>query len=114
MFGENEVKLSGNLVADAKGGKTKKGVTVSNYRIAVPISMRQRKPGAPNADFFDVSSYGAAATFANEQFKKGMRVQIEGRLVNDIYVTKDGKRVSRNVVIAMKQGIVEKKNATGE
>lgn len=118
MFTINETKLSGFLVYDARPGKTKSNNSISNYRIAVPIPGRRRSRGRSGAqsgrrektaDFFNVSSYGAAADFANERFKKGMQVYIEGSLRTDEYTTKDGRRVSEIAIIAHRQEIVDRR-----
>ena len=66
-------------------------MTVTRFSLAVD----RRKD---EVDFFNVTTFGKTAEFADKYLKKGMKILLSGRIQNDSY-EKDGKKVTQTLVI---------------
>lgn len=90
----NKVTLTGYLTSDIELKRTKNNKTVANVDIAVHIPFKEE------ADFFKVILWGKLAERCHKFLEKGSFVLIEGRLSKEKYVTSDGKRVEKVVIVA--------------
>lgn len=103
----NVVILMGRLVKDPEERQTKSGAHVSRYTLAVD---RQKKDGEEqSADFIGCIAFGAPADFANKYLKKGVKVNVVGRLQTGSYTDKDGKKVYTSDVIVERHYFCESK-----
>lgn len=83
----NNVCLIGRLCADpeireARGGE----LLVANFTVAVDR-------GGEDADFIRITAFGKTAEFAEEYFRKGMRVGVTGEIRTGSYEKEDGTKV---------------------
>lgn len=104
----NVVILSGRLVADPDMRYTsgEKSTAIGKFRIAVD---RERKDGV---DFFDCTTFGKTAEFVEKYFKKGLRVELSGRVENDNYTNKKGEKVYTVKILADRVGFGESKKSS--
>jgi single-strand DNA-binding protein len=105
----SKVMFIGNLGRDPEMRYTPNGKAVTEFSVAVTHRGRDPQSGEwadLGTDWFRVSVWGDRAERAAEEFRKGMRVLVEGRFRTREYEAKDGqKRISLDVtadnVIAM-------------
>ena len=88
----NKVLLMGRLTRDAEmfGQKTK----VARFTLAV-----DRTYGEDETDFFNCVSFGKQAEFVEKYLKKGTKILLTGRLQNNRYEDKRGKKVTSTQII---------------
>ena len=91
----NKIFLCGRLSKDIE---TRQGSTMV-ARTSIAVDRKFKKDGEPSADFFNLVAFGKTAEFLDKWFKKGMKILVVGRLENDSYTNKDGKKVSTTNVI---------------
>ena len=105
----SKVMFIGNLGRDPEMRYTPNGKAVTEFSVAVTHRGRDPQTGEwadLGTDWFRVSIWGDRAERAADEFRKGMRVLVEGRFRTREYEAKDGqKRISLDVsadnVIAM-------------
>lgn len=105
----NTIHLMGRLTRDPsihQGQKTK----LANYSIAV--NRRYKREGQPEADFFNIVSFGKAADFVEKYLKKGTKVVISGEMQNDNYTDRHGNMVYSYQVITNSIEFAESKKAS--
>lgn len=94
----NNITIMGRLTEDPVIRATADGIPVASFSIACE---RPKRSGAEKVtDFFQVTAWRNTATFIEKYFKKGNAVVIIGRLQQDSYTNKDGKKVSRVLINA--------------
>lgn len=70
---------------------------VAKYSLAV--DRRFKREGEPDADFFNIVSFGKQGEFVEKYLHKGTKVVLRGELRNNNYTNKDGQMVySTNIV----------------
>lgn len=87
----NALHIMGRLTAEPEITSTTSGTTVARYTVAV--DRRFAKEGQQKTDFFNCTSFGKQAEFAERYLKKGTKVVISGEMRLDL-VQKDGKNVT--------------------
>lgn len=87
----NVIHIMGRLTANPEITSTQSGTTVARYTVAV--DRRFAKEGSQKTDFFNCTSFGKQAEFAEKYLKKGTKVVISGEMRLDL-VQKDGKNVT--------------------
>jgi single-strand DNA-binding protein len=85
----------GRLTADPEIKTTGKGTSVANFSVAV----NRKKGDEEYVSFFDVTVWGTLAEGVRN-LKKGDRVIVHGYLNQDRYENKEGKTVSKTVIMA--------------
>lgn len=83
----------GNLTKDPElrsGGKT----DIVTFDIAVT------RPYSETTDFFKCVAFGTTAGFIDRNFQKGQPILIQGHLINDSYIDKDGNKRTITKIIA--------------
>lgn len=99
----NKVVLTGRLGRDPEIRVTQDGKTaVGKFSLAVD----RWKDGV---DFFNITAFGKTAEFAEKYLKKGMKINLIGRLQTDSYTNKDGQKMTSTVVIADEVEPLERK-----
>lgn len=104
----NKVILMGRLTRDPelrRGGDTQ----ICRYTLAV--DRRFKREGEPEADFFNCTTFGKSAEFADKYFRQGTKVLLSGRIQSDNYTNKDGQKVYSWQVIVDEQEFAESKAA---
>jgi len=111
----NNVVLSGRLTKDPqmRSTQTAQGqMAIAGYSIAV--DRRVKREGQPDADFFDLTSFGKQAEFVGKYLKKGTKIMVQGQLQNDSYTNKDGQKVYRTQIIVENVEFAESKKDDGQ
>ena len=90
----NKVILTGRLVSDDfKKFQFSKGIISLTFKIAL-IEKTKR------ANFIDIVCFDKIANNITKYIKKGDLLEIEGKLNNSKYTTKDGKTVYKTEIVA--------------
>lgn len=110
----NKIIITGNLTADPtfKENVGEKKQKITNYSIAV--NRRKNENGESVADFFRCTAFDQRAEFANEFFKKGMRVNIIGHVQTGSYVDRSGVRIPTFSIIVEDQEFGERRQSRTE
>ncbi len=110
----NKVILMGRLTADPnlRYGQGEKPTAVARYQLAV--NRRFKREGEPEADFLPCVAFGKAAEFANQYFRKGLKIVISGRIRTGSYINRDGIKVYTTDIIVEEQDFAESKAAAGQ
>ena len=99
----NKVILMGRLTKDPDYKATQDGKTVAKFNLAV-----DRRIGK-ETDFFGVTTFGKTADFCEKYLKKGTKIVLTGRIQNDSYTNKEGKKVTSTQIIAEELEFAESK-----
>ncbi len=100
MANYNRVFLLGNLTADPDSRDLPTGGIVTDLRLAVNRTYRNREGEmAEEVSFVDCTAYGRTAEIAREYLKKGRPVFLEGRLHQDRWETGEGEKRSKLKVV---------------
>jgi single-strand DNA-binding protein len=102
MVNVNRVILAGNLTRDPETRRIPSGTAVCDFSVAVNRTWTDRTTNEKREEvsFIDVETWGRQAEVAQEYLKKGRAVLIEGRLKQDRWESKEGKKMSRLKVYA--------------
>jgi single-strand DNA-binding protein len=92
----NHVCLSGTLAADPVKRETPTGKSLVKFALAVH-EMRRGRDGAADTMtyYFDVTAWGAVGENTAKYSAKGSDVIVDGKLVQESWEDKDGRRQSR-------------------
>ena len=103
----NKVILMGYLTRNPELKHSSKGTAVCRIGIASNQKMRDREETL----FIDAVSFGKTAENINNYFSKGKPILIEGRIVFNTWVDKNGqKRSKHEIVIERFKFLLNKKN----
>ena len=90
----NKVILTGRLVSDDfKKFQSSKGIISLTFKIAV-IEKTKR------TNFIDIVCFDKIANNITKYIKKGDLLEVEGKLNNSKYTTKDGKTIYKTEIVA--------------
>ena len=87
----NKVILMGRLVKDPEVTVSANGTSIAKFSIAV--DRKFKREGEPEADFFNCVSFGNQAQFIENYLHKGTKVVATGRIQNNNYTNKEGRKV---------------------
>lgn len=89
----NKVFLMGRLTRDpeVRYGGQNGDMAVARYSIAV--DRRHKREGDPEADFFNLVSFGKQGEFVEKYLHKATKVVVEGELRNNNYTNRNGEKV---------------------
>lgn len=91
----NKVIALGNLTRDIELKYSAKGNPVANFSIAVNERWKDEQgQKQERTHFFDCVAYGAKGETIAKFFQKGDEILIEGKLVHETWVAKDGSNRS--------------------
>lgn len=89
----NKVQLIGNLGADPEVKNIEGGRKLAKFRMATTEIYRNSKgEKVEETQWHRLIAWGKVAEIAEKYLAKGSEVAIEGKLVNDDYIDKDGKK----------------------
>lgn len=100
----NKVILIGRLTKDPDVRRSQEGKAIARYTLAVD---RWGKKKA--ADFIQCVAFDKKGEFAEQYFRKGMKIAITGRIQTGKYTNKDGQTVYTTDVIIDDQEFCESK-----
>lgn len=94
--------LTGNLTREPEIRYTSAGMPTTTLGLAVNRKWQDNSDGSwhKEASFFDVVCFGELAENVALSLTKGMRVNIEGRLQQNTWVTDDGAKRSKVEIVA--------------
>jgi single-strand DNA-binding protein len=107
----NKVILMGRLVKDVEMKSTQTGVSVCNFRIAVPRNYKTN--GTYESDFIDCVAWRNTAEFISKFFKKGNLVCVEGSLQSRSWEQDGQRRYTLEVMVDNTYFVESKKDAEG-
>lgn len=98
----NRVMLIGHLAADVDFRKTKTGISVANFPVAINRMVRSEMGSVKKevTDYHRIVVWGKLAEICNKYLAKGLAVFVDGRLVNSSYDDKAGVRHYKTEVVA--------------
>lgn len=105
----NKIVLMGRLVRDPEVRYTQTGKVVTQINVAVDRPFTNQE-GQREADFIPIIFWGKQAEAVGNNFKKGQRILLEGRLQIRSYDTKDGSKRWVTEVIANNFEFIERKD----
>ncbi len=111
----NSVNLIGRLAGDVQLAFTTKGTLVVNINLAVDKGLSKSKKseyeatGKRTADFLACRGYGATAKLMNTYLRKGSKIGISGKLMQD-YIEVDGRYYQTMCVIIDSVEFLSKKD----
>lgn len=79
-------------------------------RTSIAVDRKIKRENEPEADFFNLVAFGKTAEFLEKYFKKGMKIAIVGRIENDNYTDKDGRKVYGTRIIVEECEFCESKD----
>jgi single-strand DNA-binding protein len=98
----NHVKITGNVVFNAELKKTYSGKSVVNFVVDT-----KRKPEDATSDYVDCVAWNERAVEFATIAKSGTAVEIEGHIVNDNYVDRNGLARKIQKVLATRITVLE-------
>lgn len=61
---------------------------------SIAVRKKFKREGESDADFFEVTAMGKIAEFCEKYLKKGVKIEIHGHLVQNIWTAQDGTKKS--------------------
>lgn len=89
----NKVIFMGRLTADPER-KTSGDTTLARFNLAVD------RRGGKEADFFSCTAFGKTAEIVCNHLLKGSKILLEGRVQNNNYTDREGRKVYGTQIIA--------------
>lgn len=71
---------------------------IANFTLAV--NRRFKRDGEPDADFVPITCFGKMAEIVEKYFRKGMKMDVEGRIQTGSYKNRDGNTIYTWGIIA--------------
>lgn len=98
---KNKVQLIGNLGNAPEVKTTENGKKLARFSVATNESYRNANgEKVTEATWHNLVAWGKVADIAEKYLTKGREIAIEGKLVNNSYIDKDGnKRFSTEVLV---------------
>ena len=96
----NKAIFVGRLAKDVETRYSQGANPTAISRTSIAVDRRFKKEGEPDADFFNVVAFGKTAEFLEKYFKQGNRIALVGRVENDNYTNKEGKKVYGTRILA--------------
>ena len=115
MVSANHVVLLGNLVAEPELRNLPNGTPVTEFRLAVSDSYKN-KAGEEVDDtlFIDIVVWSKLAELCSQYLKKGSLAYLEGRLKLDTWKNKEGQNVSKHRIVANRVQFLNKPASNGK
>lgn len=110
----NKAILTGRLVRDpeVRYSQGEKQTAVAKWTLAVDRRFK-RDGDEQTADFINCVAFGKSAEFVEKYFRKGMKMNLVGRIQTGSYTKDDGTKVYTTDVIAEEIEFGESKGAGG-
>lgn len=110
----NKVMLMGHLAADVDLRQTRKGTVVASFPLAINKMVQSEEGKIEAVDFYKVVAWKRLAEVCSKYLAKGIAIYVEGKLSNQSFEDKEGKKHFRTEVVAdMINFLTWKKNKNG-
>ena len=103
----NSVNLTGRFARDPDVRYTDGGTSIARFTVA--CDRRYKQEGGPTADFINCIAFGKTAEFIEKYFRKGMKIELTGRIQTGSYTNQEGNKVYTTDVVAEQVGFAESK-----
>lgn len=107
----NKIILTGRLVRDPETSYTTNQPPLEVARFDLAVDRKYKKSG--NTDYFRCIAFDKIAEFVSKYLKKGMKVNLQGRVQTGSYENKQGFKVSTFDVVIEEIEFGESRNAAG-
>ncbi len=99
---KNKVQLIGNVGSDPKVRKTESGRKWARFSVATSETYRNtRGEKITETQWHQLMAWGKNAEIAEEHFRKGSQLAVEGKLINRSYLDRQGnKKYVTEVLVA--------------
>ena len=105
----NKVILMGRLVRDPEVRYSQGAESMAIARYTLAVDRRIKREGQQSADFIQCVAFGKAGEFVETYLKKGIKMEVEGRIQTGSY-EKDGQRIYTTEIVIESQEFAESKN----
>ena len=89
----NKVILMGRLTRDPEVRYSQGENSIAIARFSIAVDRRFKRQGETETDFFNCTAFGKQAEFVEKYLKQGTKMLVTGRIQNDNYTNKEGKKV---------------------
>ncbi len=110
----NKVILMGRLTRDPEIRYSQGENSLAIARFSLAVDRRFKRPGDPEADFFNCTVFGKQAEFVEKYLKQGTKMVVVGRIQNDNYTNKEGQKVYSTQIMVDELEFAESKSASSE
>jgi single-strand DNA-binding protein len=110
----NKVIMMGRLTRDPEIRYSQGENSLAIARFSLAVDRRFKRPGEPDADFFNCTAFGKQAEFAEKYLKQGTKMVVVGRLQNDNYTNKEGQKVYSTQIMVDELEFAESKSTGGD
>lgn len=110
----NKVIMMGRLTRDPEIRYSQGENSLAIARFSLAVDRRFKRPGEPDADFFNCTAFGKQAEFAEKYLKQGTKMVVVGRLQNDNYTNKEGQKVYSTQIMVDELEFAESKASGNE
>lgn len=110
----NKVILMGRLTRDPEIRYPRDPEAAAVGRFSLAVDRRFKKDGSPDADFFNCVCFGRQAEFVEKYLKKGIKMLITGRVENNNYTDRDGRKVYAVQIVVEEMEFAESKATNNE
>lgn len=83
---------------------------IARYTLAV--DRKFKREGEPTADFINCIAFGKLGTHAEKYYRKGLKVNVRGRIQTGSYTNRDNQKVYYTEVVIEEQEFAESKSAS--
>jgi single-strand DNA-binding protein len=112
FFKMNKIILMGHLTRDPELRYSQSESALAIAKFGIAINRRFKRPGDPDADFFNCTAFGKQAEFVEKYLKQGTKILLTGRVQNDNYTNREGQKVYSVQIIAEEIEFAESKAAS--
>lgn len=106
----NSVQLTGRLTRDPEVNYSNGGTTVARFTLAV--NRRFTQENGPTADFIRCVAFGKTAEFIEKYFRKGRKMDLNGRIQTGSYENQEGQKVYTTYIVVENAEFGESKTST--
>lgn len=106
----NSVQLTGRLTRDPEVNYSNGGSTVARFTLAV--NRRFTQENGPTADFIRCVAFGKTAEFIEKYFRKGRKMDLNGRIQTGSYENQEGQKVYTTDIVVENAEFGESKTST--
>jgi len=98
----NKVILVGRLTRNVELKYLPSGTSLATFGLAASRTWKDKNTSEKKEEvmFIDIDSFGRSAEIANQYLKKGSRVLVEGRIVQDRWTDQQGQNRSKHKILA--------------
>lgn len=109
---KNHVQLIGRLGANPEVKVLTNGTKRVRFSIAVSETYKTKEgEKVTDVQWHSIVAWGNVANIAERILQKGTQVTIDGKLVNRVYINKEGNKLSSTEVVVNEMLVFEKKAA---